>query len=170
MAEKVLDNMENQEKVDVLRKQLLEIGKFLRMGELSLWARYNNKSENSVEVLLYDRKPCAKGLDYEKEEDGINFITSYEASSMREAVKNLPDVASKVSEEIHQKLIDKENPLDEDVRKSLINREERLLGMAVTIVKEVDWSLFEPAEKTVKVSLKPKRQVASKQLNNEMSK
>lgn len=169
MAEKVIDNMENEEKVNVLKEQLNEIGKFLKIAEISMWARYDNRTDDSVEILLYDKKPCPKGLDYEKEEDGLNFITSYRASSMKNAVKNLPEIASQVSDEIHQKLIDTENPLEDDVRKSLINREERLLGIAVTIVKEVDWRVFESDKKVAKVILKPKRQDFVKKSDNEIS-
>ena len=170
MVKKIVDNMENEEKVTVLKEQLNEIGKFLKMAEISMWARYDNSTDDSVEILLYDKKPCPKGLDYEKEEDGLNFIAGYWASSMKEAVKNLTEIASQVSDEIHQKLFNPENPLGDDVRKSLINREERLLGIVATIVKEVDWRVFESDKKAAKVKLKTKRQIVSKQLSDEMSK
>lgn len=167
MVEKKFSNVNDKEKVNSLTKQLKEIDKFLREADIDIWARYTGDTEHSVEILLYDKKSYLGQIVYGEEKD---LLVEYKASSMRDAVKMLPDVASKYAEQVHQKLIDKDNLLDNVTKKNLINREERLLGIVITLIKEVDLNLFESAERKSNVSLKLKKQVASKQLNDEMLK
>ena len=154
MAEKKFSNVNDEEKINSLTKQLKEIDKFLREADIDIWARYTGDMEHSVEILLYDKKPYLGQIVHGEEE---NLLAEYKASSMRDAVKMLPDIASKYAEQVHQRLIDKDNPLDSITKKSLINREERLLGITITLIKEVDLNLFESTGKKNNVSLKPKK-------------
>ena len=173
MNKKGYDNNHDADKVAVLRKQVQAINDIFQPNQLSLWARYDDKWEQSVTIQLYDRKPYWGQLYFEKETDIFNLVAEYSASSMKEVVKGFPDKMFEISEEIHRKLTDIENPITDTMRKSLLSRQERLACVAAMLEKEIDMKIFEPMGKKnkVQVNMKPKREgITIPTLDNEMGK